>query len=157
MKDIDTPTLTRVDDAIRVTLADANDQHLIRQGDLIFRSRGSRNLAALIGAPMSDVVLAAPMLRIRAHAVAPAYLQWFINLQATQAILGARAEGTSVQMISKSELEDLEIPVPNAAHQQLIVEAAELMQREQSLASEIATQRKRMLERILLRSAQDTR
>lgn len=157
MKDIDTPTLLRVDEAIRVTLSDVKDQHLIRQGDLVFRSRGSSNLVALIGAPIDGVVLAAPMLRIRTHAVTPAYLQWFINLQGTQALLRARAEGTSVQMISKSELEDLDVPVPSSTHQRLIVEAADLMQKEQSLASEIATRRKNMLEGVLLRSAQDTR
>ena len=157
MKDIDAPTLLRVNDAIRVTLADVKDQHLVRQGDLVFRSRGSSNSVALISAPIDDVVLAAPMLLIRTHVVSPAYLQWFINLQGTQAALHARAEGTSVQMISKSELEDLDVPVPSSAHQRLIVETADLMQKEQALTSEIATQRKRMLERILLRSAWDTR
>lgn len=157
MKDIDTPMLLRVDEAIRVTVPDVKDQHLIRQGDLVFRSRGSSNLVALIGASIVGVMLAAPMLRIRTHAVAPAYLQWFINLQGTQALLRARAEGTSVQMISKSELEDLDVPVPTASHQRLIVEAADLMQKEQSLALEIATRRKNMLEGVLLRSAKDTR
>lgn len=157
MKDIDTPMLLRVDEAIRVALADVKDQHLIRQGDLVFRSRGTSNSVALVSAPLDGVILAAPMLLIRTHAVSPAYLQWFINLQGTQALLGARAEGTSVQMISKSELEDLNVPVPSSAHQRLIVKAADLMQKEQSLTSEIAARRKRMLEGILLRSAQDTR
>ena len=157
MKDIDALTLLRLNEAIRVTLPDVKDQHFIRQGDLVFRSRGSSNSVALISAPIDGVVLAAPMFLIRTHAVSPAYLQWFINLKGTQAALSARAEGTSVQMISKSELEDLDVPVPSSAHQQLIVKAADLMQKEQSLTSEIAARRKRMLEGILLRSAQDTR
>ena len=126
MKDIDDASLLHVEDAVRVDLADVKEHHLIRQGDLVFRSRGRTNSVALVSADIGPAVLAAPMLLIRPVKVLPAYLLWYINLPAIQAALAAQAEGTSVRMISKAALEALEMPVPSQRTQQMIVEVISL-------------------------------
>lgn len=157
MKDIDDASLLHVEDAIRVDLADVKEHHLIRQGDLVFRSRGRTNSVALISADIGPVVLAAPMLLIRPVEVLPAYLLWYINLPTVQATLAAQAEGTSVRMISKAALEALEIPVPSRRKQQLIVEASALATAEQGLLEQIASKRKRLADGVLMRYAKNTR
>ena len=156
MKDIDDASLLHVEDAIRVNLAEVKAHHLIRQGDLIFRSRGRTNSVALISADIGPAVLAAPMLLIRPVEVLPAYLLWYINLPTVQATLAAQAEGTSVRMISKAALEALEIPVPNRHTQQLIAEVSALATAEQGLLEQLASKRKRLADGVLMRYARNT-
>lgn len=157
MKDIDDASLLHVEDAVRVDLPDFNEHHLIRRGDLVFRSRGRTNSVALVSADVGPAVLAAPMLLIRPVEVLPAYLLWYINLPTVQATLAAQAEGTSVRMISKAALEALEMPVPSRRKQQLIVEVSALATAEQGLLEQIASKRKRLSDGVLMRYARDTR
>ena len=157
MKDIDDDNLLHVEDTVRVALADFKDHHLIRMGDLVFRSRGRTNSVALVSAEIGPAVLAAPMLLIRPLKVLPAYLLWYINLPDVQAALAAQAEGTSVRMISKAALEELDIPVPSQRKQQLIVEVSELAKDEQILLKQIAQANKRFADGVLMRYAKNTR
>ena len=157
MKDIDDASALHVEDAVRVELADFREHHLIRPGDLVFRSRGRTNSVALVSADIGPAILAAPMLLIRPVDVLPAYLLWYINLPATQATLAAQAEGTSVRMISKTALEALEMPLPSRRKQQLIVEVSALAMAEQGLLEQIAKERKRLADGVLLRYAKNAR
>ncbi|MCU0756984.1 MAG: restriction endonuclease subunit S [Xanthomonadales bacterium] len=144
MKDIDDANLLHADQAIRITLPRGKAHHLLRAGDLLFRSRGRSNGAALVADGIGPAVLSAPMLLIRPRQVLPAYLCWYLNTPATQTALAAMAEGTSVQMISTEALKALEIPLPSQATQQHIVEAAAMADHEQALLSRIAALRQRL-------------
>lgn len=156
MKDIDDANLLHLEEAVRVSLPEIKAHHLIKQGDLVFRSRGRTNSVALVSTDIGSAVLAAPMLLIRPQKVLPSYLLWYINLPSVQATLATQAEGTSVRMISKGALETLEIPIPTRRKQQLIVEVSELAAQEQGLLQQIARERKRLADRILMRYAMNT-
>lgn len=156
MKDIDGDDIQCLDDVTRVSLPDGKAHHLIQEGDLIFRSRGRSNSVALVGANIGKAVLAAPMLLIRSGDVLPAYLMWFINLPSTQATLAALSEGTSVRMISKEAIQDLDVVVPSIHRQKLIVEIAALEQQEEALLAAIAAQRKRLINGVLTRYAKNS-
>jgi restriction endonuclease S subunit len=138
-------------------LADIKEHHLIRPGDLVFRSRGRTNSVALVSADIGPAVLAAPMLLIRPVEVLPSYLLWYINLPIIQVSLAAQAEGTSVRMVSKAALEALELPVPSRRKQQLIVDVSALATVEQGLLQQIAQERKRLADGVLMRYARNTR
>jgi hypothetical protein len=155
MKDIDDANLANIKDAIRVALPRGTDRHLLRKGDLLFRSRGRSYTAALLTDSIGPAVLSAPMLLIRPHAVQPEYLCWLINAPATQAQLAAMAEGTSVQMISAETLRALDVPVPPATIQQRIVQLAGLVEQEQRLHSRIAAERHRLATHLLMQSAHE--
>lgn len=153
MKDIDDANLIHSGEAVRVTLPGGKSRHLLRPGDLLFRSRGRSNGAALVLEGIGPAVLAAPMLRIRPHRVLPAYLCWYLNATATQAQLAALAEGTSVRMISAETLKGLAVPLPPQSTQQRIADAATLVEQEHSLLTHIATLRRRTSEHRLMKSA----
>lgn len=155
MKDIDDANQLREDEAIQVTLPIGKEHHLLQPGDLLFRSRGRSNGAALVIHGIRPSVLSAPMLLIRPHGVLPEYLCWFINAPATQSLLAALSEGTSVRMISAEALKALDVPVPPPSRQARIVEIAALAEREQTLLSEIAGQRHRTTHHLLMRHAQN--
>ena len=97
------------------------------------------------------------MLLIRPRGVVPAYLMWFINLPATQAALASLSEGTSVRMISKEALQDLNVVVPSLARQRQIVEVATLEHQEAALLADLAAQRKRLIDGVLMRYAKNSR
>lgn len=142
MKDIDRANVLHVDDLVRVNLAGLKEHHVIREGDMVFRSRGRTNSVALVSGDLGAAVLAAPMLLIRPTEVLPAYLLWYINLPATQAVLAAQAEGTSVRMISKAALDALQVPMPPLRTQQAIVKIAGLAAHEAELLRRVARLRK---------------
>lgn len=149
MKDIDDANLVHTDEATRVTLPNGKSHHLLRAGDVLFRSRGRSNGAALVREDIGPAVLAAPMLLIRPVGVLPAYLCWYVNAPEAQAQLGALAEGTSVQMISATALRTLDVPLPSLVVQQRIAEAAALAEREQALMAEISALRLRLTTHVL--------
>lgn len=155
MKDIDDTNLLHTEEVIRVTLPRGKSRHLLRAGDLLFRSRGRSNGAAQVLEGIGPAVLAAPMLLIRPHDVLPAYLCWYINAPATQTHLAALAEGTSVRMISAEALKALDVPLPSQAAQQRIAQAAALAEQEQTLLARIATLRQRQTTHQLMNAAQE--
>ena len=159
MKDIDDTNLLHPEGLARIQMPDLKDRHLVQKRDLLFRSRGMTNSAALVGGGLGRAVLAAPMLLIRpkTEIVEPAYLQWFINHPATQAVLSGQAAGTAVKMIGKSVLDGLVVALPPLDRQRLIVEIAQLASREAALLQELRERRKALLEGILLREAQEAR
>lgn len=155
MKDIDDANLLHAAEAIRVTLPRGKTRHLLRAGDVLFRSRGRSNGAAQVLEGIGPAVLSAPMLLIRPHRVLPAYLCWYVNAPATQEQLAALAEGTSVRMISAEALKALDVPLPPLAAQQRIVQAAALAEKEQTLLARIATLRQRLVTRTLMKFARE--
>jgi hypothetical protein len=153
MKDVDEANQLHIEDAVRVGLNDIREHHLLREGDLVFKSRGNSNSAAIVSPLPAPAVLAAPMLLIRPIKVLPAYLYWYLNLPSTQSALAQEAKGTSVRMISKASLEDLETPIPSRQVQQLIAETAQLVTREQWLMKRLTQERRRLADGILMRYA----
>jgi hypothetical protein len=156
MKDIDDTNLLHTEEAIRVALPKGKTHHLLRAGDLLFRSRGRSNGAAKVPEGIGPAVLSAPMLLIRPHGILPAYLCWYINAPATQTHLSALAEGTSVRMISAEALKALEVPVPSPATQQHIAQVASLAEQEQTLLTRIASLRQRLNTQLLMKLAHET-
>ncbi len=156
MKDIDDSNVVHGETAIRIVLPKGKGHHLLRAGDLLFRSRGRSNGAARVLEGIGVAVLAAPMILIRPHGVLPDYLCWFINAPTTQAQFGALSEGTSVRMISAEALKALDVPLPAMAVQQRVIQIAALAEQEQSLMARIAMQRHRLNTRMLMKFAQET-
>lgn len=156
MRDIDDANLLRAEALVRIKMPDLKDRHLVHAGDLLFRSRGITNSAALVGGDLGRAVLAAPLLLIRpaAEAIDPAYLLWFINHPATQAGLASQAAGTAVKMIGTSALANLPVTVPSLDTQRQIVEAARLAARESGLLDRLKERRKALIDRQLLHRAQ---
>lgn len=158
MKDIDDADLLHAEGAIRVSLPPSKGRHLLREGDVLFRSRGRTNGAAVVGPGIGPAVLAAPLLLIRPRGgVHPAYLCWFLNDPVTQQSLAKLARGTAVHMISVEAIKDLDVTVPSIDRQRLIAKIAALANREHQLTVEIGAQTHRLRQAVLMRSARDFR
>lgn len=137
---------------LRIEMDKLKEHHLVRPGDLVFRSRGQVSTSAILTEDPGKAVVAAPLLRIRVNSqsVLPEYLHWFINQPTAQAFLASRSKGTAQKMISKQALESLEVSLPPLDRQRTIVELAALAETEQKLMNRLAGKRRQYVSTILM-------
>lgn len=137
---------------VHIEMSNLKDHHKVNQNDLAFRSRGLTNTAAIISTKIGTAVIAAPLLRIRVNddSVLPEYLCWHINQPTSQAELQSKASGTSVKMIGKPTLEELEITLPSIETQKQIVALDQLSANEYRLIQEISEKKRKLMEGILM-------
>jgi len=156
MKDLTDQNRVDCGGLMRIDMEKVKEHHLVRPGDLVFRSRGLVTTSALLVEDPDTAVVAAPLLRIRVthRNVLPEYLNWSINQWPAQMFLASHARGTVQQMIGKDVLEKLEIAIPPLERQRAIVEMAELAEREQALMKKLAERRHQYLSTTLLQLAQ---
>lgn len=155
MKDIDNYNCLDLNDMYKVQIEDLDKRHLLRRNDILFRSRGVSNTAALVEREVGQAVASAPLtvIRVKSHQANPAYVTWYINQPQGQEQIKRLSEGTSLLMVSKSALEILEIDLPTLDKQKAIVEMAALSQREQQLIDKLGRKRKAFVDAVLMRQA----
>lgn len=128
----------------RYELADLSERHVVTGGEVIFRSRGQRNTAAVVSRVVAEpvaVIVPLVILRPDPDKILPEYLAWAINQPAAQRKLDAEAQGTSIRMIPMKVLERLDIPLPNLERQRRIAELHALASKERRLLHELANRR----------------
>lgn len=128
---------------------------ILQKGDLVFRSRGQVNTAALVEDECDKTICAAPLIRIRPdqQKVIPEYLRWYINHSIAQGYLRSRAKGTTVQMISKQALDQMEILLPPIEQQKTIAKYCRLSAQENQLLNQLNTKREAYNNSILMQLA----
>lgn len=156
MKDLTSSNRVCCDELVKVDLDAPKEHHLIKPGDLVFRSRGLTSNAALLVDDPGNAVLAAPLLRIRvtSRSVLPEYLNWYISQLPAQSYLASCTAGTALKMISKQSLENLEVFVPPLDRQRLVVEMASLAAEEQRILKTLTEKRNHYISSKLLQLAQ---
>lgn len=158
MKDFSADNRIDCEKLTLIEIQNLKERQMVQINDLIFRPRGFRNTAALIGRELNDTTVAAPLLRIRVHdtTVSPAYLCWFINLPGSQSFLQRHATGAT-KMIGKKALEALEVLIPSVPTQQRIIELSHLADREQHILESLSVKRKQLVDSRLIRAITTSR
>ena len=124
----------------------------LKQGDMLFRSKGLNFTAAKVDNPPDKAFPVAPLYLIRIHSkkVIPDYFLWFINHSKTQKRFRQMATGTSIMMISRQILEDMELKIPSLKTQEKIAKIMELYRKEKILIENLAVKKKIYLEAALM-------
>lgn len=127
--------------------------YALKQGDILFRSRGASFSSVIVGQSFANVFPVSPLylIRVRSEKLLPGYLLWFINSSNTQKYLQQMSEGTQIKMLSKKKLDDLEIRIPSLEKQQRIIEIKELFRKEKMLSENLMQKKKDYLEAVLRR------
>lgn len=143
---------------VRFRLADIPPRYWARSGDVLFRSRGDHNTAAVLGKEFLEPAVAVmPLVILRAcEGVLPQYLAWYLNQPEAQHHFDLGARGTSIRMIPMACLAGLPVPVPDMATQRAISAIEGLAKREFDLASRLVAQRQRLVAAALLRAAHES-
>jgi hypothetical protein len=140
----------------RFDLQGLSERYMVNPGDVVFRSRGASNTAFVMPVGCGEPVFALmPLLVLRPiiELIAPEYLAWAINQADAQRQIDAEAQGTSMRMIPKQALEQVEIPVPDLKTQRLIVETSSLAAAEFALLQRLAVRRAVLINHMLSAAA----
>lgn len=131
-----------------------SEKHLLRDGDVLFAAKGTKNFAAVFENHNEPSVASTSffVIRLTDNKVLPRFLAWFLNNPTTQTLLKAQAIGTSIPSISKQVLENLEIPVPDIKTQKAIVEISKLRNREKFLKQQIEVLRNKKVNQQILKA-----
>lgn len=135
---------------LKVDFVPKLSRYMLQQGDILFAGKGTKYLCQTFNLNIQAVPSTTLyIIRPDRKQVLPEYLCWFLNLPQTETTIKATQVGSSMPMIPKSALEELEVPVPDLATQSHILEIANLQQREQQLLSAIAEKRTQITNQIL--------
>ncbi len=132
-------------------------KHMLRTGDVLFASKGTKNFAACFENGNQPAVASTSFFVIRVQenlesSILPGFLVWFLNHPATQKMLKAKAIGTSIVSISKSVLEELEVSIPPVKTQKAILQIAYLRNKEKKLKQQIENLREQKIQNQIINS-----
>lgn len=117
----------------------AHRRHLLESGDVVMQARGSRFPAGVVEAPFHGIAAFGLHVLHPVDKVLPSYLAWVLNQPTIRSTLDTMTQGTRIPFLSKSNLADLQFPLPALETQQHIVEVARLQQQAARLTTDLQT------------------
>lgn len=125
----------------------AVDRYVVGAGDVVFRSKGERNVAAYLDEHFqSPAVAILPVMILRTKAaVLPEYLVWSINQPEAQRHFEGDARSGTIRAVPKASIESLPIDLPDLATQHQIVEIDRLLRKEVELSNKLLLLRQQLV------------
>lgn len=157
IKDFDDDRRLSTADLTPVRLDSDPEKYEARQGDVLFLARGHRLFAAAVADPLEGTVATGYffVLRPKTNDVRASYLAWYINQTPFQSVLRTFMKGTQQPLVSRKDIEDLEVEIPPLETQQAIVALEELRVKEQRLLSELREKRSQLIQSVSIKMAHD--
>jgi len=140
------------DELIRIEPnAAVNEDLFLRPGDVLFPNRGARTTALAYRLDLPRTLAGAQFFVLRPDTgrVLPEYLAWFLRTEEAARYFEGRRKGTYVKIIQRSDLAEMEIPLPSLNVQRRIVETASLALKERILAERLASLKWKLAKRLL--------
>lgn len=133
------------------------EELFLKSGDVLFPNRGTRTTAIVyrLAEPRAFAGAQFFVLRPDLSKVLPEYLAWFLRTEESARYFEGLRKGTYVQIIQRSDLAEMELPLPPLEVQQKIVEVAALAVEERRLDERLATLKARLAGGELLKVARD--
>ncbi|TBA13901.1 restriction endonuclease subunit S (plasmid) [Rhizobium ruizarguesonis] len=147
MRDITDAPKVDASGLMRSVFEGAVGRYMVGAGDVVFRSKGERSVAAYLDKDFQSpavAVLPVMILRMKA-AVMPEYLVWAINQPEAQRHFGGDARSGTIRAVPKASIESLPIDLPDLATQQKIVEIDRLLRKEVELSSKLLLLRQQVV------------
>ena len=134
------------------------DRYLLREGDLLFQSRGSRNPVAVVSTDIRGIASSGlHVIRPTRARVLPEYLAWWLNHPLSQGKLAKDvARGTYIPFVSKRDLEAFLLPTPALDVQAQIVAVDRLQRRERALRLDLDALTQQLVDAVTLAAATRT-
>lgn len=125
-----------VEEPARIATGLVSARHLLTVGDVLFKSRGTKNTAwAVTPEFQGRAVAIMPLFVLHPleSLLEPEYLSWALNQDRAQKQFAAGATGTTVRAINMPVLLGVDIPIPDQRTQQRIGKLAAARSRELTL------------------------
>lgn len=131
------------------------DRYRISHNDILFIARGYENRAYLATTPPENILASNVFYIIKPFKIQSRFLAWWLNQKAAQAYFAQFQVKMGYAYMSKKNLSELEVPVPNIKTQETIAEVLRLWDREQTLTSEIKGRKESIMTSILTTAAEN--
>jgi len=155
MKNLDKNYTRIAKNPYKVKLDRKIEKHLLKEGEVLFVSKGTNNFAFVFDEsnPYKKAVASSTFFVLKTRDdVVPGYLAWYINQQSAQRHFEKTLEGTSQRNITRKSLSDLIIKIPSKEHQEIIAELYKLSRREQDIVLQLKEKRELLLQTTLFNS-----
>ena len=130
---------------LRITTKGSLEKYQIREGDVLFVSRGSRNYAAVVESVPELTVASATFYILRPHqGFDSAYLAWCLNQPPIQAHIAQVRTGAGTPIIQRKIFAELTLPFPPLDKQRQLAELGALMMKERTLRQALLDQSDRL-------------
>jgi hypothetical protein len=122
---------------------------------VLFLSRGHRLFATAITEPLQATVVTGYfyILRLKTDRVQPGYLAWYINQPPFQTVLRTFMKGTQQPLVSRKDIEDLEVEIPSLSVQEAIVALDDLRVVDRQLSAVLLEKRSLLIQTISMQAA----
>ncbi|MFX0137422.1 MAG: restriction endonuclease subunit S [Candidatus Hodarchaeota archaeon] len=149
LKDVNNEGLISENNLYRVMLDKVNERAQLKKGDILFKAKTNRPIAASVDTELKDTIASANYYIIRPRKkgqIHSKYLTWFLNQKAAQEYYKKTAKGSIFPIVNKKALGEIIIPIPNKEIQNKIIKIVELEQKEMILREEIIKLREILIE-----------
>ncbi len=131
---------------------------LLQAGDVLVAARGTRNTAAVYNLALPQAIAGAQFFILRpAPGVLPAYLAWFLRSEPVRQHFDTRRNGSHIKLIQRSDLAEIEVPLPPLEVQQCITQVAALIEQERTISERLCALRSTYHSQQLLQQATRSR
>jgi hypothetical protein len=131
------------------------ERYLLKQGDLLLQSRGSRHPVAVMNTHLRGIAGSGlHVIRPTESRVVPEYLAWWLNHPVSQGKLTTElAKGTYIPFLSKRDLEGFLVPLPPLDVQSHIVTVDRLRRTEREFAARLDALSQQLVDAVLFDTA----
>jgi len=137
----------RFTDADRFTIDPERDaaRYRVHVGDVLFMSRGTRNVASWIKSIPEDSVAPVSFYILRpGPAVEPGYLTWWLNQPVAQRTIADIRTGAGTPIVQRKSFAELQLPLPTLAEQRIIAQLGQAMTQERVVLEQLAAATERL-------------
>lgn len=130
--------------------------HVLNIGDILFVAKGRDFFAVVYDGRFQPAVASTTflVLQVKSNNIAPDYVSWYINHPQTQNLLWSIAKGSAIPSISKTILEEIEIPIPELLKQFTILQLYKLQMKEKQIHKQIGKLRQEYINELTYKSIQ---
>ncbi len=155
LKDIDKDYTEIGSECIFVNKNQVKDKYYLKDGDILFSSKGANNYALPFYTCDNYPSVASSaffIIRLDEKKANPNYVSWYINQKKVQQYLESQATGTYTTSINRETIENIPILLPAIPQQEKIANIATLATKEQNLYNQLIEKKNQLIRTQLLTS-----
>ncbi len=155
LKDVENDYTTIGKKCIFVHQNQVKDKYYLKDGDILFISKGANNYAISFYADDNYPSVASSaffVVRLDETKANPYYVAWYINQKKVQQYLESQASGTYTTSINRETVENIPVLLPSISQQDKIANIAALAIKEQNLYNHLMEVKNRLISTQLLTS-----
>lgn len=155
LKDVENDYTTIGNDCIFVNKNQVKGKYYLKDGDILFISKGANNYAIPFYADDNYPSVASSaffIVRLDETKANANFVAWYINQSKVQQYLESQAMGTYTTSINRETIENIPILLPPISQQKKIANIAALAAKEQNLYNQLLEEKNRLIRTQLLTS-----